>query len=107
MKFRRLIMDAKVDINTLSDEILPTDMANINELTYYIVGSAGVASGAVQPEEAHEVGYTGTWAANGSPISVVATAVKTVKISGVGHVGRCRISTAIGSGTVSVWAIGR
>lgn len=103
----RLIMDAKSALNALSDEINPTDLANINELTYYIVGSAGVASGAVQPEEAHLSGYTGTWAPNGSPITVAADTVKTVKVTGVGMVARCRISTVLAGGTVSVWAMGR
>ena len=107
MKFMRKIMDGKSALNALSDEIGPNDMANINELTFYIVGSAGVASGAVQPEECHESEYTGTWAPNGSPITVAATTCKSVKVTGVAQVARCRISTVLVGGTVDVWAIGR
>lgn len=103
----RLIMDAKSALNALSDELNPVDLANINELTYFIVGSAGVASGAVQVESAHLTGYTGTWAPEGAAITVVATSVKTVKVTGVGHVGRVRVSTVLAGGTVSVWAMGR
>lgn len=107
MKFMRQIMDAKSAVNALSDVLVPNDLANINELTYYIVYSSGVSAGAVQPEESHLVGYTGVWAPIGSPITFVDGGIKTVKATGVGHVGRCRISTGLTGGTVSIWAMGR
>jgi len=105
--FWKKVMDAKSALNAVSDEIGAAELNNVNELTFYIVGSAGVASGAVQPEEAHVAAYTGTWAANGSPITVTATTVKTVKVSGVGFVARARISTVLAGGTVDVWVLGR
>lgn len=101
------IMTAKSALNELSTEIGPVRGSNMNEFTIYIVGSAGVASGAVQVEEAHLAGYTGTWAAVGAPVTVAATTVKTVKASGVGFVYRARISTVLAGGTVSVLAMGR
>ncbi len=97
------VMTDEADDETVSEEIGPVESGNVNEQTWYIVGSAGVASGAVQIEEAHVAGYAGTWAPNGSPITVAASTVKTVKVTGVSHVCRARISTAIGSGTVSVF----
>lgn len=100
-------MDNGLLLNATSDELGPVDMANINELTFYIVGRTGVVSGAVQAEEAHVAAYTGTWAANGSPITVAANTVKTVKVTGVAHVARCRISTVMGGAGVDIWAIGR
>jgi len=107
MLFFKQVMDAKSALNELSDEIGPVEMANINELTFYVVGSVGVVSGAVQAEEAHLSGYTGTWAPNGAAKTVVASTVGTIKVTGVANVGRCRISTVLAGGTVSIWAMGR
>lgn len=107
MLFWRQVMFAKSALNELSTEINPVDLNNINELTFYVVGSAGVASGAVQAEEAHVAAYSGTWAPNGAPVTVVASSVKTVKVTGVSFVGRVRISTVLAGGTVDVWALGR
>jgi len=72
------------------------------ELTLFIVGSAGVSAGAVQFEEAHVLGYAGTWQAIGSPVTVTADTVKTVRVTGAFLVIRARISTAIVGGTVTV-----
>lgn len=94
-------------LDTLSDEIGPVEMANINELTFYVVGSAGVVSGAVQAEESHASGYTGTWAPNGAAKTVVATTVGTIKVTGVANVARVRISTVLAGGTVDIYAMGR
>jgi len=105
--FFRQIMDAKSALDAVSDEINPTDLSNINELTYYMVFSAGVVSGAVQPETAHATGYAGTWSPEGSPISTGNNVVKHVMITGVTQVRRCRISTVLAGGTVSIYAMGR
>jgi hypothetical protein len=77
-------------------------VTNARELTIYIVGSAGVASGAVQLEEAHDPAYAGTWQAIGSPVTVVADSVKTVKTTGAFLAVRARISTTVVGGTVTV-----
>lgn len=107
MLFFRQIMDNGLLLDEVSEELGPVDLCNIQELTYYIVGRTGVVSGAVQPEEAHVSGYAGTWAPNGSPITVVADTVKTVKVTGVSNVGRCRVSTVMAGAGVDVWALGR
>jgi hypothetical protein len=107
-KFYRQIMNAKSAINALSDELNPVELANITELTYYIVSSAGVSAGAVQPETAHESGYSGTWSPEGSVVSfTTATTVKHVSITGISNWRRCRISSAIVGGSVSIFAMGR
>lgn len=100
-------MNAKVDAQTLSDEIKPPESANINELTVYYAFSAGCSAGAIQLETAHQSGYTGTWSPEGSPVTFGDGVVKHVSVTGVAQVRRCRISTAIVGGTVSIWAIGR
>lgn len=73
------------------------------EHTLYIEGSAGISAGAVQLETAAEPGYTGTWAAIGSAVTVTATAIKIVQFSGVLGVVRARISTNMTGGTVSCY----
>lgn len=74
--------------------------------TLYIKGSTGTASGAVQPESADEFDYAGTWApVGGSPVTVVDGEV-IVNFEGVFKFFRCRISTVIGGGTVTVTYVG-
>ena len=105
--FRRQIMTGLSALNAVSDVLNMTDVGNINEITFYIVGSAGIVSGAVQVEEAHAHDYAGTWAPNGSPVNAAASAEVTVKVTGVQAAMRARISTAIGGGTVDIWVVGR
>lgn len=110
LRFFKQIMDAKSALNAVSDEISPSDLEHVQELTYYIVFDAESTAGAVQPESSHLPGYTGTWAAEGSPIAwAAASKVHKVSIAGASFVGRCRISTGITGvdGSVSVWALGR
>lgn len=110
MRFRffKQIMSAKSAINTLSDEISPEEMAGVSDLTYYVVFGAGVGAGAVQPETAHLVGYTGTWAADGNTIAwAAASSVKVARIAGASFVARVRISTGVTGGTIDVYAMGR
>lgn len=66
--------------------------------------SAGVASGAIQPETADAYDYAGTWAPiGGGPITVPAASSETEYTwSGVYAFFRARISTIIGGGTVTV-----
>lgn len=101
------IMTAQSALNAVSSEVGPNKLANLNEVTVYIVGGAGIASGAVQVESAHLAGYTGTWAPEGAAVTVVASTVKTVKVTGVGFVLRVRISTVLAGGTVDVYVVGR
>lgn len=66
--------------------------------------SAGVASGAVQPETAEEYNYAGTWAPiGGGPVTVpAASSALIIEFEGVYKFLACRISTVIGGGTVEV-----
>lgn len=105
--FRRQIMSAKSALNVVSDVLNMTDVGNINEITFYIVGAGAISAGAIQVEEAHAEDYTGAWAPNGSPVNAVANGEATVKITGVSGNMRARISTAIVGGTVDIWAVGR
>ena len=74
---------------------------------FIVKGSAGIASGAVQPETADESDYAGTWAPiGGGPVSAVASSDILIEFEGVYNFLRCRISTAIGSGTVEVTYLG-
>ena len=99
------IMEDESALDTLSTELGPVEVSNNVEVTYYIVGGPGVASGAVQIEEAHVSRYAGTWAPNGAAITVAADTVKTVKVSGISEIQRARISTVLAGGTVSIWAL--
>lgn len=105
-RFFRKIMTAQSALNAVSDEIKPADLSSVEELTYYIVFSAGTSAGAVQAESAHLPGYTGTWAAEGSAVAwVSASKVHKVSIQGASYVDRVRISTGIVGGTVDVYAL--
>lgn len=105
--FWRQIGTGLAALNAVTTELGPVDLNNINELTFYVVGGAGIASGAVQAEEAHVEGYTGTWAPNGSPVTVAASSIKTIKVTGVSKHARVRVSTLVSGGTVDVYALGR
>ena len=99
-------MDAKSALNAVSDELKPTDLGSVNELSLYIVFGAGTSAGAIQVESAHLEGYTGTWAAEGSPVAwAAANRVHKVSIAGASYVTRARISTGIVGGTVDVYAV--
>lgn len=74
--------------------------------TIYIVGSAGVSAGAVQLETAPSEDYAGTWAALGSPVTVVASATVIAQATGAFQAIRARISTTVANGTVSVSYVG-
>lgn len=101
-------MDAKSALNAVNEvRLSAVELANCQELTYYIVFSAGVTAGAVQCEESHDDTFTGAWAPNGSPAGFASNTVKTVKVAGVSQAQQVRISTGITDGTVSVWVIGR
>ena len=72
-------------------------------VTMYVVGGAGVGAGAVQLETAHDPAYTGTWAALGTPVTVVANTVAITQAIGSFNAIRARVSTTITGGTGSVY----
>lgn len=68
-----------------------------------IRGAGGVAAGAVQPEAADAPDYSGTWGRiGGGPVTVVDVAELVVSFEGVFNAIRCRISTNIVMGNVTV-----
>jgi hypothetical protein len=71
---------------------------------FIVKTSAGVASGAVQPEAANESDYAGTWAPiGGGPVTVPAASSElAIEFEGVYNFLACRISTVIGGGTIEV-----
>lgn len=75
---------------------------SFREHVFIIKGSAGVNAGAIQVESAESFDYAGTWAAQGSPVTVLASTELTVNLSGIFPFLRARISTGIGVGTVTV-----
>ena len=75
--------------------------------TLIIKGSAGVASGAVQPEGSDDALYSGTWAQiGGGPVTVVASTEIIINFEGVFNFIRCGISSNIVGGTVTVTYLG-
>ena len=76
-------------------------MGTTREHTLYIKGSAGVGAGAIQLETADDVAYAGTWAAIGSPVTVVASTELIVQKTGCFKALRARVSTTVTGGTVT------
>lgn len=74
-----------------------------------IITSAGVASGAIQPESAPDPSYAGTWnPIGGGPITVpAASSVLEYEFEGAFTAIRANITTIIGGGTVQVTYTGR
>ena len=91
---------------TTGDGTAKDILAVSRELKFYIIGSAGVTAGAVMLEEAHDAGYTGTWAPLEAPINVDAAAVVTRARSGCFRAVRARITTTVEGGTVTVMVMG-
>jgi len=75
---------------------------SFHEHHFDITGSAGISAGAIQIESSNDGSYSGTWEAQGSPITAVASAKKSTNISGNYPFLRARISTDIVGGTVEV-----
>lgn len=71
---------------------------------FIVKTSAGVASGAVQPECSDAADYSGTWAPiGGGPVTVPAASSELIiEFEGVYNFLACRISTIIGGGTITV-----
>lgn len=78
--------------------------SSFNNHKLIIKTSAGVSAGAIQPENADSVGYTGTWGQiGGGPITVpAASSTITYEFSGRFSALRARISTDIVGGTITV-----
>lgn len=73
------------------------------EVTFYLYGAGTVSAGAVRCEEAHDKDYTGTWAAIGTPQTIVSNAVIVVHATACAGAVRARVSTNVtGGGSVTV-----
>lgn len=82
--------------------------AGYSNIRMIVVGSAGVASGAVQLEGAHTKDYAGTWQIMGAAVTVTADTVTTGGAAAnifFPYV-RARISTVVAGGTVTVVIVG-
>lgn len=109
--FNGLLMDSATAQDTVA--LLPTNPiapnANIagrwREITFYVVFSTGSAAGTVLIETAHDPTYTGTWFTEATVTWAAASSVKAVSITGNFIAMRARISSAITTGTVQVYAV--
>lgn len=75
-----------------------TPPASYKNHTFTIFAAAGVNAGAIQIESADDPNFSGTWVAQGSTISVVASTEVGAVVSGVFSALRARISTTIAGG---------
>lgn len=74
-------------------------------ITYYVEGSAGVASGAVTIEEASSTSYAGTWSSIGV-VTVPVSSVTAFHLPRAAYAAvRVRVSTNVVGGTVTVWQL--
>lgn len=91
--------------NNAAAVIGPGFMPRCRETAIYIQWGAGVGSGGVTIESAHDPNYAGTWA----PLTVVAWTAQSkediIQVTGVHSAIRTRISTIIGGGTINTWAV--
>lgn len=76
--------------------------ATATKHTFYIKGADIPSAGAVQPESADDVDYAGTWAPIGGGPVTVPDGETVVTFEGKLLAVRCRITTNITSGTVTV-----
>jgi hypothetical protein len=93
-------------VTTGSGVLSPAELNGRTEHTFYLVGSAGVSAGAVTIEASHDPDYAGTWDATEAAVTVVASTVAYVRVSGPHLALRARISTNVVDGTVSVVYLG-
>lgn len=74
------------------------------DLKFTIIGNGVITGGTIQPEEADDPAFAGTWAPVGAPIAVAA-GVQTVRSQGSFRAVRGRITANVtGGGTVTVIA---
>lgn len=103
----RQIADNLASLNAVSDVLNMTDVGNINEITFYVQANGVVSAGAIQIEEASHPDYTGEWSPSATALTVVSSAQRTVKVTGVSGAMRARVSVAVVGSTVDIYAVGR
>jgi len=104
-KFFEKLLDGKSAMNA-EGKLGPVEVANIQELTNYIVFGAGSSAGAVVIESAHDKDFTGTWHNLATVTWAAASRVHEVQITGLHNAIRHRISVAIVGGTVDSYIMG-
>lgn len=104
-RFTTTIQDAQTTGN--GSELICADLSGVQELSLYIVSNGVITAGAIQIEEAHVTGYSGTWSPIGAVVTPVSNSVKVVSITGVHAFIRARITTTITGSSISVIALGR
>lgn len=105
LRIYKLILENASALDAVSETINISELGGVNNVGFYIVGSAGISAGAVQIEDAHSGSYAGSWYPQGSPVTVGVGAVKKVSITDVFAALRARISTGVVGGTVSVYVV--
>jgi len=99
--FDRVLQQAQASGNGLAAEL-----NGVRQITAYVTGNGAVSAGAVQLETAPNATFTGTWAALGTAVTVVANATVVATTIGSFKAIRARISTPITGGTVTVQVVG-
>jgi hypothetical protein len=83
----------------------PVISGKMLETTLYVVFSSAAAAGTVLLESAHHITYSGTWATEATVSWAAGGTVKVAHLTAVNNAMRVRISSAITSGTVDVYAV--
>lgn len=103
-RFFKQIITALSALNAVSEVLKSPELGSTSEVTFYIVFGPGTGAGAIQIESAHDPNYTGTWAAEGSPVAwVAASRVHKLSVTSANIAMRARISTGVTGGTVDVY----
>lgn len=106
LRFWGKVGDALSALNAKTGEIGPVEIANVVEISYYIIFGPGTSAGGVQIESSPITGYTGIWAPEGSAVAWSAeNKIHKVAISGASMISRARISTAIVGGTIDIYVV--
>ena len=83
------------------------DVAGCANLTFYVVGGAGVSAGAVTIEESHDPNYAGAWTPIGAAVTVIVGVAAPSRFAGTAKAVRARITTPLTGGTGGVYLVAR
>lgn len=98
------VLEAQSALNTTHT---PVFAAHCSVVRAFVLGSAGVVSGAVTLEGSPTKDFAGTWVSiTGAVTAVADTVVQIIGVNAAYPYVRARISTVIGGGTVTVMILG-
>lgn len=103
-RFNEKIIDAQTAQNS-AGQVPYGNSGTYTEAAFYVAFNGTAAAGAVVIETAHDPNYAGTWANLATVTFAAASRVHHVAVTGVFRALRARISSAVTSGTVDVYAI--